>query len=780
MLKSAKFIRGFNLLIFYSTAIFLSAFLIFLIQPVIGKMLLPYVGGSPAAWNSCMFFFQALMLAGYGFTHFSLKRAGIRSQAFILLAVAATTLFFLPPDLIVDTQIPENPIFWVLKKLFQTIALPFFLLAGLSPLLQVWFSKTTHDNSADPFFLYAASNAGSFFALLLYPIVIEPMLDLSHQAKLWMYLYYFLLVLLVFCRLFIKSSKIENDISCNETAEFKSIAKNTVSLWILAAFIPSSLLLSVTYFITSDIAPVPLLWIIPLLLYLATMSIAFSKYNPAEYRIDKLALFAVLVFPLSYFVKAGHFVLLSIPLNIFVLFSISLYCHSYLAKTRPSVKHLTSFYTFISLGGMLGGLFNSIISPLLFNSFIEYPLVIAASAFFIQKTAFSTENIQNNKFCRTSLAVAIMSAIVTAFALHGVAKISITDLYRKFALASAYNIDMEPFATILSLLRQSEGIITTLILVAIAVFPIALMRKWPAFSLTAFIGIAFLTMSAIEISESAPVIFKSRNYFGQKVVKLLNNGKKKTLTHGSTLHGMQSFSGNMRYKPLSYYHPLGPAGDIFELPQARKADARVAIIGLGIGSLAAYSTPGQEFTFIDIDPEIITIAAETDVLFSYISDNASQCRLICGDGRLKLAEEPDGKFDLIVIDAFSSDSIPVHLVTDDAVRLYMKKLNETGILAFNIANRYISLSSVLNAIAKNQQLAILTVIDKGFSRKLQENRFRDTTEYVVMSRAIGSIKSLLEIKNKVWHEPEEKHLTSLWTDSYSSILPLLKPIKIFK
>lgn len=726
-----------------------------------------------------MFFFQALMLAGYCFTHLSLKHAGVKNQGILLSAVAGITLFFLPPGLAIVTQIPENPVFWVLKILFQSIALPFFLLAGLSPLLQVWFSKTINDNSADPYFLYAASNAGSFFALLLYPIVFEPTLDLIHQAKLWTYLYLLLLALLVICRSFVINPEEEKEARLDESSNFVNLSKETVVSWIVAALIPSSLLLSITHFVTSDLSPVPLLWIVPLLIYLATMTIAFSKYNLADKKIELMALFSVLVFPLSYFIKAGHFVLLSIPLNLFILFSIALYCHSYLSKTRPSVKHLTAFYTFISLGGMLGGLFNSIFAPLLFNSFIEYPMFIAISAFFIQKTAMSLQHSPESQFSIAGLSAAIMSGMSTAFALKGVVKVSISDLFRKLALANAYHIDMEPCATILSSLHQWEGIIKTLILVSIAIFPIVLIKKLPAFSLTAFISISFLTMTLIDIHESAPVVFKSRNYFGQKVVKWVNNGQEKMLTHGSTLHGIQSVSKGMRYKPLSYYHPLGPAGDIMKLSQATKTNARIAIVGLGVGSMAAYSVPGQEFTLIDIDPEIISIAAESDMLFSYISDNASQCRLICGDGRLKLAEEPDGKFDLIFIDAFSSDSIPVHLVTDEAIRLYMKKLNDAGVLAFNVANRYIALSHVLNDIARNQQLAIFTVVDDTFDKTSKENRFRDQTEYVVMSRSIASIKSLLETKNKVWHEPENKPLTSLWTDNYSSILPLLKHLEFF-
>lgn len=719
-----------------------------------------------------MLFFQALILAGYTYTHFSLKKLGIFRQSILQFLIILASLFFLPLKLEISGTIPTDPSIWLLIKLFKTTALPFFLLATLSPLLQVWFSRSSHADAGNPFFLYASSNIGSFVALLAFPLLIEPSLDINHQSQLWLVLFALLLILIFLCRWLIKAPE-ESPIPVGISNITAMPDRFTIQHWIISAFIPSTLLLGVTFFLTSDLAPIPLLWVVPLMIYLATFAMAFSGFNLPYWLIEKLAILAILIFPLSYFVPATHYVWVGFPFNLFILFSISLYCHSYLAKIKPGAEHLTSFYTWISFGGMLGGFFNSIIAPNLFSSFTEYPLAIVLTCLLMRSISSNEKKPEGNDVT-LPVPVLIIAGIIMATSLLTINEANLSGYFAKLAMLYSRDIAQWPYSTILRLLRDYSALIITFALVTVSVFPIFLLQKNPRPRLFILALATILTLSFFDIGKSATVLMQTRNFFGKKTVKQNYDDKVRTLTHGSTMHGVQKTGERERLEPLSYYHSRGPAGDIFNLPIAQKPDLKVCIIGLGIGSMAAYSKNNQEFNFIEIDPDVISMVAETDLLFTYITDNASRCTIIQGDGRFKLLEEPEEKYDIIFVDAFSSDSIPVHLLTAEAIDLYLSRIKETGLIAFNVSNRYLKISKVLHAVAHAKNLTMLQVDDNSFDRKDKINDQRVSCEYVVLTRSITKVKNLLQVEDKQWVEPENSMVDApVWTDSYSSLLPIL-------
>ncbi|KAF1082350.1 MAG: hypothetical protein GQF41_1071 [Candidatus Rifleibacterium amylolyticum] len=755
----------------FSITSFISAFLIFLVQPMIGKMLLPDVGGAPAVWNTCMFFFQLLVLTGYVYTHLSLKKFGLRVQTFVHLLLAIMTFVVLPFNLDFSETVPSHPSLWILFKLLKNVALPFFLLATLSPLLQVWFSLSGHNDSQNPYFIYTAGNIGSFAALLSYPILIETTLDLSQQSLLWMILYITLLILLLICRL-----QTRNGInhSSNRPTELsrQPLQGQIIKNWVAAAFIPSSLLLGVTLYLTTDIAPVPLLWVMPLMIYLATFALAFSSYNLPFGLIEKMAVLAIVSFPLTYFIKGTDPLLPGIVLNFSILFAISLYCHSYLAKTRPSINHLTDFYAWISLGGVLGGFFNSLIAPTIFTDFTEYSLIIAAAALFLYST-HKMEKHHKTPETPLRLPVLLISGLIISTSLVTINEIDMPDYFRKLALMYAIDVNVSIWSSILDVLSNFGNYIRAGLLILVTATQLYVLKPEPKRGLFVISGTMMIALFVYNIGKSPAILLQTRNFFGKKEVTSSDKNLSRVMTNGATMHGLQVISYPLRLKPLLYYHPAGPVGDIFALPQTRKPDFKPCIIGLGIGSMAAYSLPGQEFTFIEIDPDVISFMADTDVLFTYTTDYASQCRIIEGDGRLKLKEEPEGKFDIIFIDAFSSVAIPTHLLTLEAIQLYLSRIKSNGMIVFHVSNRYLKIARALKAIACSQNLAMLHISDYDFDATAKENLYRDKCEYVVLAKTEEPLLELQSIAKNRWVlvNASESDI-KVWTDQYSSLLPI--------
>jgi len=759
------------LVILYTATIFLSAFLIFLVQPIIGKLLLPLAGGSPSVWNACMLFFQALMLAGYSYTHFSQKKLGVNKQTNLQIGLMLATLLLLPIRFDSSSAIPEDPTFWLLINLFKSAGIPFFILATLSPMLQLWFAHSGHNRAANPFFLYAASNTGSFAALLAYPFLIEPFVNLADQTTLWAAGYVILTILIIVCRRSVRSELIEP--VSDQSVSSDGVEKHTIIRWVIAAFIPSSLLMGSTLFITTDLAPVPLLWILPLMVFLITFVIAFSSKNLPFWLLERLAAAAIFVFTVVFGLDFRHRLWLTMPLHLIVLFAICLYCHSYLARTKPAVRHLTAFYTWISVGGMLGGLFNTLIAPYTFSSYTEYPLMIIATGVFLY---LNREEIDDMADAAPSAGiVSLTTGFLAATSIIAMRSTDFALILRKLGTRHYMDIENGIYPILIDWLKRYQDTFSAVLVIMIALSPVLFIPKIRRFNLAAAVLAMLLCFYAYETGTSSEVLFITRNFFGKKFVTIRPNSSIRILYHGSTNHGAQDFAPDRRSLPLSYYHREGPAGDIFSLPVAQKEDLKVGIIGLGVGSLSTYARPGNEFTFYEIDPDVIDMVGGDSPIFSFVHDKASQTRMICGDGRIKIAEAPESYYDIIILDAFSSDAIPIHLITNEALLIYLKRLKPEGILAIHISNRYLNLQPVLKKMALKNDLKSLYVYDGAFDTKDRNNFLREACTYVVMTRSTQSIENLKEVKNKTWKEfASDLTDVELWSDSYSSIIPVVK------
>ncbi len=760
------------MLFLYTFTIFLSAFLVFLVQPMVGKILLPMAGGSPSVWLACMFFFQSILLGGYLYAHYSVKLLGIKRQAIIHFLLTFASFYFLPISFSESSAPPENPALWLYLQLLISIGLPFLMISSLSPLIQVWFSKTTHEEADNPYFLYAASNIGSFMSLLFYPIIIEPGFELRVQTQIWSWGFALLTLLLLACVYQAKQSSTDSEQEVSNEKISDPESQLTIAYWVLCAFVPSSMLLGVTLFITTDLAPIPLLWVIPLMAYLLTFSLAFSRHNFSSSTLEKAAILVIFLFPAAYYFRNPAYMWFSISLNLIIFSTISLYCHTQLSETRPKAKHLTSFYAWIAFGGVLGGLFNSVVAPTFFDSYIEYPLMIAISAAIFSRSSILGIDKEKPRPYIEAAASFVIGIFLAGF-MSKIAGLSLDNYFQRIVMACSFNLLEEPFSQIFQLLRTYKTSASYLLLVITALSPFLFFAGKLRINYFALSVATMLTLSMFEYSSGPYVLYVTRNFFGQKIVKEFSNVR--LLVHGSTTHGAQFKDSKLKNRPTTYFHPLGPVGDIFSLPLAQKADLRAGVIGLGIGSIAAYAKPGQKFSFIEIDPEIIEIANDPGMPFSIISENASQSELLCGDGRLMMKNFPESHFDIFIVDAFSSDSIPVHLVTIQAVETYLKKLQQNGILVFHISNRYLDLHHVITAICQKLNLYAFRVTDDAFEKNKQENLLRENCEYMVVSRKFSSIKSLLDVTSKSWKDVTHSPTTAkVWTDSYSSILQILR------
>ncbi len=736
-----------------------------------GKNLLPTAGGSPATWNSCMAFFQLLLLGGYLWAHVSVKKAGVSRQSLIQVCLAATALAFLGRLLKTDDTIGNNPSFWVMYQLFKTVGLPFFVLAALSPLLQVWFANTGHPQSSDPYFLYAAGNCGSFAALLAFPLLIEPNLRLGTQANLFGLLFVILLLMLVVCRAYIKSGEQAENVTITGPEEASAPTGNRI-LWVIAAFIPSSMLLATTQFITTDIAPVPLLWVLPLIAYLATFIIAFSKTGVGSNAIEQCAMAGVLLFPAGFFLLTNH-LWVGIPLHLFTLFSVSLLCHDWLACNRPNTSRLTEFFAFISLGGCLGGIFNTFLFPGFFSTFAEYPLMIVVACLMFKRFK---SNANNGDGPEESISLSVVIGIYAAALLAMTNHLNLPLFFQQLSAYTGFDATRAPISEIIMLLHNYQMAFRAVILALFSLFPLFLVKKMPRLNLALFLLIVMSFLFVWKTGNQSVSLFRARNFFGIKNVQYNPRLKIRSLLHGTTIHGNQNTQPEYSGRPLTYFHPLGPIGQIFKLPAAAKNNLRVAVIGMGVGSIAAYARPGNEFTFFELDPQIISIAQNPN-LFTFIADKAETCRIVCGDGRQMIKQFPGQYFDMIILDAFSSDAIPMHLLTIEAVKEYLHRLKPDGLMVFHITNRHLDLKPVIAATAASCNLSGLSIGDDYFDSEAPENFQRFQSDYIVLSQDLSLLRLLVEDAAAGWRRLVNDNMVQPWSDDFSS---LLAAINLFK
>ncbi|WP_027183858.1 spermidine synthase [Desulfovibrio inopinatus] len=744
--------------VFFSLTMFVSAFLLFFIQPMFGKLVLPLLGGTPAVWNTCMVFYQAALLLGYVYAHVSLNVFGPARQSVVHLFLLAIAMATMPIGLSESFSSPPSEgyfIPWLFGLMTMSVGIPFFLVSSTAPMLQRWFSATGHVDSHDPYFLYGASNLGSMIALLGYPVFMEPFFTLSEQTRLWSAGFMVLAGCITGC-VFILHRALSQG-GHDTTGELLDAARQkrhaldeAVSTgrrlhWLALSFVPSSLLLGVTNYITTDIAAVPLLWIVPLTLYLLTFVLVFAKKSLISPRFMVL-LQPFLLLPLALIYFQGFITTWWLfPVHIIAFFVTTMVCHQELARLRPHASRLTEFYLVMSIGGVLGGIFNALIAPVVFDTLAEYPLMLVAACF-LRPTVDTSGDATRQRLIDVLAPVLFVIAVgILLFGSHVVFS------------------DTEP-AVIAGKIINGVG--------ALVVF--AFRNRPVRFGL----GVAGIFLAGMAIaSGQLDVVHEERNFFGElSVIAQARPGETRpayyTLYDGSTLHGAERIAPQdkeRRCEPLSYYHRQGPLAEVFAAFNAQPRHDTIAAIGLGIGSLVSYLEPEQQLTFFEINPAVVRMAQNT-AYFHFLSDCGPQVDIKLGDARLTLADSPDHSFDMLVLDAFSSDSIPVHLITKEALELYLKKTKVHGIVVFHISNQFLDLRPVLGNLADQAGLFGLYQ-DKPVTRELDEDlKLRST--WAVMAHEQADITALAE--NPQWHRLPVDHKKRLWTDDYSNILGVMR------
>ena len=650
----------------YVATAFLSAVLVFLVQPMFAKMATPLLGGAPNVWNVSLVCFQAALLLGYAYAHLlNHFVTSLRRQIAIhagLLVLAALVLPFQLSTAIGDPD-PMQPTFWLIGVFAISIAPPFAVISATAPLIQSWYSRSGREDAHDPYHLYSASNVGSVIGLIAYPVLLEPFFPVAAQTMTWTLGYGALAVLLIASG-FLAYRTGGGALPADAPIDAKAAADTAEGRWkqrlwwLTCAFIPSSLLVGVTTHIATDIASVPFLWALPLALYISTFIIVFSK-SPAIPLTSSNRLLPIAV-ALTFFGLASIIVLpliVSLTLSLMALFLAALVGHGVLAEQRPAASRLTEFYLLMSLGGVLGGAFNALLVPVLFTSVIEYPLMLLAVLLIRPGLRWMGEG-------RTR--VWTLAAFV---ALIGAAILRLTS-------------GTDPFMAFRALL----------LLAAVAVVMSAQSRLGPVIAAACAWGIGM-------IANPLAGGVSDRTFFG--VVKVIEQGEHRVLMHGTTAHGAQYISGPNTLRPTTYYAPETPIGEVFA---ANAAPGRTAVVGLGTGSVACFARPGQDYVYYEIDPLVAQFASD-ERYFTYLSECTPDADIILGDGRLSLAAEPASSFNLILIDAFSSASVPAHLLTREAVDLYMSRLSDDGVVVMHVSNKHMNLTSLVARIAGDLDLS---------------------------------------------------------------------------
>ncbi|MDB4944842.1 MAG: hypothetical protein JWP97_4376 [Labilithrix sp.] len=747
----------------FAVTLFVSATLLFTCQPMVGRMIVPLLGGAPAVWILCSLCFQALVLGGYFYAHVVGSRFAVRTQVLLQLVLIAAAFLVLPisvDEALLQSLTERSRSLGLLATLLRAVGLPFFVLSTTSPLLQRWYAEL---GETDPYHLYAASNAGSMVALLGYPFLIEPFVALRQQSRLLSVAFAGYTILVVVCAVSALRRKhppaveaapapagltISEDIGAEDPpasasgtdrvvfAENRSVWRDRL-VWLMLAFVPSSLLMGATEFITADLASVPLLWVVPLALYLASFIVVFAKRQVVsqESASRALALIAAIV-AVSKVAELPGPAWAIVLLHLVFLFVASVVCHRAFAVRRPHHTRLTEFYLVMSIGGVLGGAFNGLVAPVLFNDLLEYPIAIALALL----ARIAVDKVDAKSTWQRDVACGLGLAAVT------------------FALVKVQ--DRFPANLKLALLWMY---------VAPVLFAFMWSRR-PVRYAVAIGGI--LLVSTAHGGLTGNTIYRTRDFFGVLKVRRDPGNEYLLLLSGSTLHGAQSLDPAKQHLPLTYYYPTGPAGDVLgPLPDASNpgppSSRRVGVIGLGVGSLAAYARPSEAWTFFELNPSDVDIAQQR---FSYLSGMpaGSTVAMEVGDARLRLREGASQRFDVLVLDAFSSDAIPVHLMTREALVIYRRALAPGGILMAHISNRHVLLEPILAALANDAHL--LAIGREELNVPVEELRQQKAGSHWV---CLGDSQEALDrvaATNPGWKKLVAPTSQKVWTDDFANVL----------
>jgi hypothetical protein len=722
------------LLAAFSAAIFISAALLFAVEPMFTKMVLPRLGGAAAVWSVAMVFFQATLLAGYAYAHLLTRFAPGRGSVLIHLAVLLIACLALPLHLAGGWGQPPSrgEAFWLLGLFAASIGLPFFALAANGPLMQAWFVRTDHPSARDPYFLFAASNVGSFLALISYPTVVEPFLRLREQTWLWTVGFYVLILLIAACGVLLLRSANLSPAAATARSETAPPTWRDRLAFVGIAAVPSGLLLAVTLHISTDAAAVPLFWVLPLAIYLLTFVIAFQSRPVVPHSL------VVKVFPFVILALAGLMIINPfstiielVVVHLTAFFVIALLCHGELARRRPAPKYLTAFYMRISAGGAIGGIAVGLIAPQAFNWVAEYPLLIALSV-----------------LCMPGLAVPTKGA--GQYLLFG-------------ALALA--------AAVLTILMSSgpklDDNLITLFIGALLGLTVYFWRAPLAFAAI----IAFVLVLGHYQYSDAIDNFVVRNFFGVLAAAETSDGRFRLLWHGGTGQGAQRIrdrDGNPVAGPpemISEFQAGAGIAQTFDAVRARVGGPiSYAVVGLGTGSLTCQARPEDSAIYYELDPDVIRIALDPK-LFNFVSECRPDIPIVQGDARLTIANAADASYDLILVDAFIGAAIPIHLLTREAMAVYLRKLKPNGIVAMHVSNYHLELATVVAGVA-NANGAITRLYDGG---DVPEDASEQKWVPIVAAVARKDEDFGALAKSRFWPVLPPDPAQRVWTDDYSNV-----------
>jgi SAM-dependent methyltransferase len=666
--------------VIYAVTIFLSSFLLFLVQPLIARLILPWFGGSAAVWTTCMMFFQVLLLAGYAYAHGVARRRFEPLIHSVLLVAAVATLPIMPAESWKPAGDAE-PITRILLLLGATVGLPYLLLASTSPLVQAWFARARP--AANPYRLFALSNLASLLALLGYPLVVEPYLSAHEQVSIWSWLFGAFAVLCA--ALAWRTPRVASVAHTAEAAP--AVSARDFGWWLALSATGSVMLLAVTNHLTQNVASVPLLWLVPLTLYLATFIIAFEGGAWYQPRYLWPLLLIALIGMAWLLVDTEYHYRLALQLGVFLagLFVGCLFCHSELYRTRPAPTHLTAFYLTVSAGGALGGLFVAVLAPLIFSGYFELGAGLAALAVLAALRFISVGRI------------AYLASLVVVL---GVGACATYDGFR----------------------HQRD------------------------------------------------VIIAKRSFYGVLRVKQYGtpggDSHLRRLVHGTIMHGEQYMSEARRRTPTTYYTETSGIAAAIRAKQSHRV--RVGVIGLGSGTIAAYGRSGDVYRFYDIDANVIRIARDE---FTFLTDSRARVETALGDARLTLEREPAQGFDVLAVDAFSSDAIPVHLITREALQTYLRHMKPDGIVAFHVSNRFLDLIPVVARLAKELKLEAALIADDPEDD--DETSLKSRSDWVLVSRDAAALKAPAIVEAGAT-PAEDRPGWRTWTDDYSNLIQILK------
>lgn len=800
----------------YAITLFVGAALLFLVQPMIGKLLLPLVGGTPSVWNTCMVFFQAVLLAGYLYAHRSTWQLGVRRQAAMhLLLLGAVVITFWTAVATTGAPVPvaasilpddQDSSFLVFVQLAAVVGIavgvPFFVLSTTSPLLQRWFAATGHHAARDPYFLYAASNAGSLLGLVAYPLVIEPQLTLAHQQWVFAGGVIGYVGLVVLCALSVLRQRQDDPPTptaqkAKELAEAQAqaeaaarsifeqpqavdppaeptepndgprgaaISPTRIARWVFLAMLPSSLLLGVTTHVSTDLAPVPLLWVVPLALYLISFILVFARWPDRLHRVvGRVTPMLILFVVITLLTYAAEPLALVGLLHMAAFFGVCLVCHGELAKDRPPAIHLTAFYLWMSVGGVLGGLFNALIAPMIFRhlGMIEYPLALVLAA------AVRPRSDNPPATLRFSDAFLVAGLLAVAMLL---------------VLWVPEHVPLPPEAD------ASDALTARLLRGGLmyglpAVLAFALVRRPLRYSLA--LASLFLA-GALDTKHFGENLHMERNFYGVIRVTRSPDGQFIRLIHGTTIHGQQRVDELGPPRPMTYYHERGPVGHVFAMLEKRHAQkrdngktVRVGVVGLGTGAVAHYAKPGQEWVFFEIDPAVVRVARD-ERYFRFLAECQGTCDVVLGDARRQLTRVEDGAFDILIIDGFCSDAIPVHLLTREALALYVRKLADHGIILMHVSNNHLDLPPLIRRLAENHEPPLVVRYCRDFPTEMERADGKTESQWMLLARTEADIAPIVAYgavpppaKKHIWEKvPLEDGV--IWRDDFVNLLRVWK------